>query len=321
MRAIRIVGAGGPEVLHLGELPVPEPSSEEVLVKVEAAGVNRADLLQRQGLYPPPPGTIADVPGLEVAGVVAAHGPGVEHPPVGTRIMSLLTGGGYAEYVAMPATHVVPLPEAWSFEEAATVPEAFLTGHDAFERVELASGEHVLIHAVASGVGVALLQLAKAVGCAVAGTSRTAEKLEKAQALGLDTAIHVKERFVPGPALRGWANVVCDLVGGPYFPGDLIAAAPLGRIVLIGLTGGRSSDIDLGTVLRKRLTVVGTVLRSRSIEEKSELVRSFCARVMPLVERKLVTPVLDRVFPMIDAADAHRYIEQNKNFGSVVLRW
>jgi len=321
MRGIRITTPGGPEVLALGDLPDLEPARGEVLVKVEAAGVNRADLLQRMGRYPPPPGTREDVPGLEFAGAVAGLGGETDKWCVGDRVMGLLAGGGYAEYVAVPALHVVRVPEAWSWEEAASVPEVFLTAHDALEQVGLAARDRVLIHAVASGVGVALVQLAKAADATVAGTSRSGDKLERMRAWGLDRGIHVEGVFQPGPDLRDWADVICDLVGGAYLPGSLAAAAPKGRIIVIGLTAGRSAEIDLGLLLRKRLTLVGTVLRSRSGEEKAALVRSFTEHVMPLFASGAVRPVVDRVFAMADASAAHRYMEESRNVGSIVLRW
>jgi len=321
MRAIRIAAPGGPEVLTLGEVPDLEPARGELLVKVEGAGVNRADLLQRMGRYPPPPGTREDVPGLEFAGTVAGLGPEAHRWRVGDRVMGLLAGGGYAEYITVPEHHVVRVPDGWSWEEAASVPEVFLTAHDALEQVALTSGERVLIHAVASGVGVALVQLAKAAGATVAGTSRSLDKLERVAAFGLDRGVHVDGVFRPGSDLRDWADVICDLVGGGYLPGSLVAAAHKGRIIVIGLTAGRSAEIDLGLLLRKRLTLVGTVLRSRSAQEKAELVRSFTEHTMPLFASGVVRPVLDRVFAMTDAGEAHRYMEENRNVGSIVLRW
>jgi putative PIG3 family NAD(P)H quinone oxidoreductase len=321
MRAIRIAAPGGPEVLTLGEVPDPEPARGQILVKVEAAGVNRADLLQRMGRYPPPQGTRDDVPGLEFAGTVAGLGAEADGWRVGDRVMGLLAGGGYAEYVTVPALHVVGVPEIWSWEEAASVPEVFLTAHDALEQVALTAGDRVLIHAVASGVGVALVQLAKAAGATVTGTSRSSDKLERVVAWGLDRGVHVEGVFRPDPDLRDWADVICDLVGGGYLPGSLVAAAPKGRIIVIGLTAGRSAEIDLGLLLRKRLTLVGTVLRSRSAEEKAALVRSFTEHAMPLFESGAVRPVVDRVFAMSDAGEAHRYMEENRNVGSIVLRW
>jgi len=316
-------GGGGPDTLRLATRPQPTPDPGEVLVRVWASGVNRADLLQRMGRYPAPEGAPSDVPGLEIAGEVADVAPGMRAWSVGDRVMGLVGGGGYAEYVAVPADHLLRIPEDWSFEQAAAVPEAFMTGFDALAQARLAAGDRVLIHAVGSGVGAALLQLARDAGATVAGTSRTEAKLRRAAAeLGLEHPVLVRDGvFEPLPWLRHWADVVCDLVGGPYLPGNLAAAALRGRIVVIGLTGGRSAAIDLGTLLAKRVTLVGTVLRSRTREEKAELTRAFAKRVLPALEAGRLRPIVDKVVPAADAAAAHRYMEANSNFGAVVLVW
>lgn len=313
---------GDPDVLQLRERPTPSPGPGEVLVRVRASGVNRADLLQRMGRYPGPPGAPADIPGLEIAGDVAELAPGMRAWAVGDRVMGLVGGGGYAEYAAVPADHLLRIPDGWSFEQAAAVPEAFITGFDALAQTRLAAGERVLIHAVGSGVGVALLQLARDAGATVAGTSRTEAKLQRAVGeLGLEHAVLVRDVFEPPPTLRDWADVVCDLVGGTYVPGNLAAAAPRGRIVVIGLTGGRSAPLDLGTLLAKRLTLVGTVLRSRSREEKARLTRAFAAAALPALEAGRLRPIVDEVVPAGGAAAAHRYMEANGNFGAVVITW
>ncbi|GIW53410.1 MAG: NAD(P)H quinone oxidoreductase [Gemmatimonadales bacterium] len=322
MRAVVITEPGGPEVLALRELPVPAPGSGELLIRVRASGVNRADLLQRTGRYPAPEGVAADVPGLEFAGEVAELGPGATAWRAGDRVMGIVAGGGYAEYLAVDATHVLPLPDSWSFQEGAAVPEAFLTAFDALLlQAGLANGERLLIHAVGSSVGVAALQLAKAVGATVAGTSRTRWKLERAQELGLDLALPVEDSFSPDAGIVGWADVILDLVGGGYVSGDLVASAPKGRIMVVGLTAGRTAKLDLGLLLAKRLRLWGTVLRSRSKEEKAALVQSFAEQVMPRFLSGEIRPVVDRVFPADAAAEAHRYLESNGNFGSVVLAW
>ncbi|GBD32793.1 Narbonolide/10-deoxymethynolide synthase PikA2, modules 3 and 4 [bacterium HR33] len=322
MRAVVITEPGGPEVLALRELPVPAPGTGELLVRVRASGVNRADLLQRAGRYPAPEGVPADVPGLEFAGEVAELGPGATAWRAGDRVMGIVAGGGYAEYLAVDATHVLPLPDSWSFQEGAAVPEAFLTAFDALLlQAGLANGERLLIHAVGSSVGVAALQLAKAVGATVAGTSRTRWKLERAQELGLDLALPVEDSFSPDHRIAGWADVILDLVGGGYVSGDLVASAPKGRIMLVGLTAGRTAKLDLSLLLAKRLRLWGTVLRSRSKEEKAALVRSFAEQVMPRFLSGEIRPVVDRVFPADAVAEAHRYLESNGNFGSVVLAW
>jgi putative PIG3 family NAD(P)H quinone oxidoreductase len=321
MRAVRITQPGGPEVLELSDVPDPVMGPEDLLVRVASAGVNRADLLQRQGRYPAPAGIAPDIPGLEFAGRVEAAGARVRDWAPGDRVMGLVGGAAYAEYVVVRFDHALPVPAHWSDATAAGVPEAYLTAHDALHQVGLERGERVLIHAVGSSVGLALFALARARGAVVTGTSRTAWKLERAAALGVDTAVRVEGVFDPGPALENSVDVVCDLVGGSYLGGNLEAAAPRGRVIVIGLTAGRSATIDLGTVLRKRLTIIGTALRSRSDEEKASLVRSLREEVVPEFARDTVVPVIDRTFPMAAAADAHRYVEDNRNFGSVVLTW
>lgn len=321
MRAVRVHEPGGPDVLRLSDVDRPEPGEGAVRVRVRAAGLNRADLLQRMGRYPAPAGAPPDIPGLEFAGEIDAVGAGVTEWTPGDRVMGLAGGGAYAEWIVADAGHVVRIPDGWTCETAAAVPEAFVTAHDALQQARLARGEHLLVHAVGSGVGVALLQLGRAIGASVTGTSRTEWKLQRARALGLDRAVLVADRFAPYDELRGTVNVTCDLVGGPYLPGTLDAMAPGGRIVVIGLTGGRSAEVNLGTVLAKRLTVIGTVLRSRSATEKRAVTRAFANEVLPLFHSGAVRPLVDRVFAMEEAAEAHRYMEANENFGAVVLTW
>lgn len=322
MRAVVVTQPGGPEVLAVKELPAPRPGTGELLVRVRASGVNRADLLQRAGRYPAPEGVPPNIPGLEFAGEVERVGPGVSGWRAGDRVMGIVAGGGYAEYLTVAAEHALPLPQSWSFEEGAAVPEAFLTAFDAIElQAGLVPGERLLIHAVASSVGVAALQLGKAAGAKLAGTSRTPWKLERAKQLGLELAFAIEGGFSPAPELTAWADVILDLVGGDYVSGDLVAAAPRGRIMLVGLTAGRTAKLDLGLVLSKRLRLYGTVLRTRSQEEKASLVRTFAERVMPRFLSGELRPVVDRVFPAEQAAEAHRYLESNLNFGSVVLAW
>lgn len=314
-------GMGGPEVLELATAPDPTPGAGEALVRVRAAGVNRADLLQRRGQYPAPPGVPADILGLEYAGEIVAA-PAGSGWRAGDRVMGLVGGGSYAEYVTVAADEILPMPDGWSFATAAAVPEAYLTAFDALVvQAGLKPGERVLIHAVGSGVGLAALGIAKAQGARVAGTSRTASKLERATALGLDRALLVQGPFAPDPDLANWADVIVELVGGPYLPGDLVAAARRARIVLIGLTGGREATLNLGQLLNKRITLIGTVLRTRSGAEKAALVRRFRDVALPWLVAGTIRPVLDRAFPMADARAAHKHLEANANFGSVVLTW
>lgn len=326
MRAVRIMQPGGPDVLRVGEVDRPEPGPGQVRVRVRAAGVNRADLLQRRGLYPAPPGWPADVPGLEFAGEVDALGEPVAERRLGDRVMGLMGGGGYAEHVVVHEREAIPVPDALSWEEAAAVPEVFVTAHDAlFTRGRLAAGETVLVHAVGSGVGTAALQLAKAAGARVLGTSRTRRKLDRAAELGLDVAIDAGAEDFADAVLdatggRG-VDLILDLVGGGYLPRNLASLAILGRIVVVGLTAGAFSEIDLGVVLRKRLTMVGTSLRTRSLEEKIAAVQAFSRDALPLLADGRIRPVLDATIPMADAAQAHRRMEANQNFGKIVLVW
>ena len=325
MRVVAITTPGEPDVLELQERPRPEPDPGGILVAVRAAGVNRADLIQRRGHYPPPPGWPEDVPGLEYAGAVAAVGRGVELWEVGDRVMGLVGGGGYAEYVAVHEREAIRIPDSMSFEEAAAVPEVFITAHDAlFTQMELSMGERLLIHAVGSGVGTAATQLAKAVGTTVVGTSRSAWKLKRAQEeLGLDVAISTADGgFAEEVARRTGGegiHVILDLVGGDYFPDNVRCLAERGRVIVVGLVAGRTSQIDLGALLANRLHVVGTSLRRRSLEEKIMAARLFEKEVVPLLEAGRVHPVLDEVFPLEAAAEAHRRMEENANFGKIVL--
>ena len=324
MKAIVITGAGGPEVLALRDVPAPQPAAGEILVQVRAAGVNRADLLQRIGHYPAPPGAPADIPGIEYAGEVAALGAGAQAWKVGERVMGLVAGGGYAERVTVNESLALRMPAGWSFAEAAAVPEAFITAADAlFRQMRLRAGERVLIHAVASGVGTAALQLAKACGARVLGTSRTAAKLERARALGLEVAIDSSREDFADAVRRhtggAGVDVVLDLVGGPVLAGNIQALARGGRMIVVGLTGGRSAPLDLGAVLGKRLTIVGTVLRARSLEEKIAVTAYFAAEVLPLLEGGIVRPVVERRYALADAAAAHRRLESNEVFGKLVL--
>ena len=325
MKAIVITKAGGPDVLQLRDVPAPEPAAGEILVRVRAAGVNRADVLQRMGLYPAPPGAPADIPGMEYAGEVVALGAGARAWKVGDRVMGLVAAGGYAERVAVSESVALRVPSSWSFEQAAAVPEAFMTAYDAlFRQMQLRAPERVLIHAVGSGVGTAALQLAKAFGARTFGTSRSAAKLERARALGLEVAIdssredfaEVVKRHTGGEGV----DVVLDLVGGPVLAGNIHALARGGRMIVVGLTGGRTASIDLGAVLSKRLTIVGTVLRARTLEEKIGVTAHFAAEVLPLLEGGIIGPVVERSYPLAQAADAHRQLESDAVFGKLVLQ-
>jgi NADPH:quinone reductase len=324
MRAVVIARPGGPEVLELRDVPRPDPGPGEIRVRVHATAVNRADLLQRAGRYPPPAGVPADIPGLEYAGVVDEIGAGAGRWRRGDRVMGLVGGGSYAEYVVTHGHEAVPVPGALDFQAAAAVPEAFITAHDAlFTQMRLQPGETVLIHAVGSGVGTAALQLAKAAGARVIGTQRSAWKLERARGLGLDVAIDVGAGDFAGAVLAatGGAGVdgVLDLVGGPYLGGSLESLKPQGRILLVGLVAGARHELDLRRLLQQRASITGTVLRSRRHEEKVAVARAFERDVAPLLASGAVRAVVDEVLPLAEAARAHELVEANRNFGKVVL--
>jgi putative PIG3 family NAD(P)H quinone oxidoreductase len=321
MRAIAITRPGGPDVLAVVERPAPEPSRGEVRVRVRATAVNRADLLQRMGHYPAPADSPPDIPGLEIAGEVDALGPGVERLAIGDRVFGLVGGGGYAEAAVSHERALARIPDGMSFTDAAAVPEAFVTAHDALvTQAGLRSGEAVLVHAAGSGVGTAAIQLARAIGAFVMATARTADKLERAKTLGLDAGIVAEgNRFADAVKRVQEAAVVLELVGGPYFDEDLRCTQTLGRIVLVGLLAGARNEVDLGLILRKRLRVMGTVLRARPLEEKIAAMRAFEAQVVPLLARGLVRPVVDVAMPLTDAAKAHERMSANAGFGKIVL--
>jgi NADPH:quinone reductase len=325
MRAVFFSGVGGPEVIQVRELPDPRPARGEALVRVRAAGLNRADLQQRRGVYPPPRGVREEVPGLEFAGHVAALGEGVISLKLGERVMGIAPGEAQAELVVAHERMLVQVPERLSLEEAGGTMEAFLTSHDAlFTLGALRPGWPVLIHAVGSGVATAALQLAKAAGATVIGTSRSADKLERARSLGLDHAILVagEPRFSDEVRrLTGGEGVplVLDFVGGPYSAESVAALAQRGRVVVIGTLAGGDARIDLGLLMRKRGEVIGTVLRPRPIEDKIRATRLFATDVLPLLAAGRVKTVMDSVLPLERAREVHERMERNDTFGKIVL--
>ena len=324
MRAAVYTGVGGPEVIRIADVPRPDFGPEQALVRVQASALNRADVMQRQGQYPAPPGAPREIPGLEFAGVVEAVGDGVTTVQPGQRVFGIAAGGGQAEYLVSHERLLVPVPENLDPIQAAAVPEAFITASDAlFTQAGLAPGERVLIHAVGSGVGTAAVQLARAAGCTVIGTARSPDKLERCAPLGLELGIDSsRQEFAEVVAQhtdgRG-VHVCIDFVGGPYLATNLAALATKGRLVLVGLLGGAQTSIGLGILLGKRLRVVGTVLRARPLEEKAAATQLFAERVVPQLARGLIRPVVDRVFPLEDLAEAHRYMESDQNFGKIVI--
>jgi putative PIG3 family NAD(P)H quinone oxidoreductase len=327
VRAAVITRPGGPEVLEILDVPRPLPRGHEVLVRGRASALNRADLLQRAGRYPAPPGAPANIPGLEIAGEIAGVGPGVTRWVPGDRVFGIVGGGGNAEYVVTHESELVRVPAQFSWEEAAATPEAFITAHDALiTQAGMQPGEHVLVHAVGSGVGVAATQLVRAFGGVCYGTARTEDKLDRARQLGLTDGAVVKDDLsVIARSVERWTNgrgmdVILDLVGGPYLAASVASAALLGRIILIGLLAGRSAEIDLGGVLTRRLTIRGTVLRTRPAREKADVTEAFARGVIPLLERGDVRPVIDHVLPLEKIREAHVLMESNTTFGKVVLR-
>ena len=326
MRAVTITAPGGPEVLKLEQHPIPEPGPGQIRVRVRASALNRADISQRRGSYPPPPGVPAEIPGLEYAGEVDALGPGAGLWAVGNRVMGIIGGGGHAEYVVIHEREAVRIPQNLPWEEAAAVPEVFMTAYDALTRqADLRAAERVLIHAVGSGVGLAALQLARAMGATVLGTSRTPEKLQRAAEWGLEIGLNAPPEKLPAAVREATdgedVQVVLDLVGGPYFGAALQVVSSGGRVVLVGLMAGSRVELDLGTLLRQRVRVFGTVLRSRPLLEKIQLAREFSQNVLPLLTSGKVRPIIDRVIPFSEVTEAHKAMEANQTFGKVVLRW
>jgi len=309
---------------QLREVPTPEPDANQIRVRVRAAGLNRADILQRKGRYPAPPGWPADIPGLEYAGEVELLGSGSRRWRLGDRVMGLVGGGAHAEYVVVHPDETMAIPSGLSFSQAAAVPEAFLTAWDALTtRGKLVKGERVLIHAVGSGVGTAAVQLAKRLGATTVGSSRSRSKLEQATALGLDEAIDTSEGGFAAK-LSAPVNVILDVLGGPALAENLEALAPRGRLVLLGFLQGPSAELNLDPLLRKRLEIVGTVMRTRLLAERVPLVSEFSARIAPWFTgggAGVLRPVIGLTLPFAKIDEAHAAMEEDRNFGKIVLTW
>jgi putative PIG3 family NAD(P)H quinone oxidoreductase len=323
MRVVEIGSYGGPEVLKFSSRPLPEPKTGEVLIKVAAAGVNRPDLLQRQGHYPPPTGA-SDIPGLEVAGTIAKLGEKVSGWRVGDEVCALLAGGGYAEFCAVPAPQCLPVPKGLSLVEAASLPEAFFTvWSNVFERAALHTGETLLVQGGTSGIGVTAIQMARAFGHRVFATAGSAEKCAACVALGAERAINYKiEDFVE--AVKNstdgkGVNVILDMVGGDYVARELKALADDGRIVFIAYLGGSKATVDLGEILRRRLTLTGSALRARPVGFKAQIANSLRAKVWPLIESGKIKPVIYATFKLSEAAKAHLLMESGAHIGKIVL--
>lgn len=327
MRAAVITRAGGPEVLEIQQRPRPIPRANEVLVRVRASALNRADLSQRQGHYPAPPGSPPDIPGLEFAGEIEALGEDVRGWREGDRVFGIVGGGGNAEYLVADAGTVARAPDRLSWTEAAAVPEAFMTAYDALvTQAQVQRGETVLIHAVGSGVGLAATQVARAWSAIPFGTARTPDKIDEARQYGLEDGVTVAgdpEAFVSHT--EQWTSgkgidVTLDLVGGAYVPADVRAAAAKGRIMIIGTIAGATATVPIGMVLRKRLILRGTALRSRSLDEKRAVTEAFARDIVPLFDTGALRPTVDQVFELEQIAAAHERLASNVTFGKLVVR-
>jgi NADPH2:quinone reductase len=323
MRAIEISAPGGPEVLIMGDRPTPAPGAGEVLIHVAAAGVNRPDIAQRKGLYPPPPGA-SDIPGLEIAGAITALGAGVTSFAIGDQVCALVTGGGYAEFCVAPAAQCLPVPRGLTLTQAASLPENYFTvWSNVFDRGRLARGESLLVQGGSSGIGVCAIQLGHALGSRVFTTAGSPEKCAACERLGAERAINYRtEDFVEAvraaTAGRG-VDVILDMVGGEYVPREIAALAEEGRLVMIATMAGAKTEVDLRAIMGKRLTLTGSTLRVRSVEFKGGIARSLRERVWPLFENGSVKPVVHATFPLEHAADAHRLMESGEHIGKIML--
>jgi NADPH:quinone reductase len=323
MIAIEITAPGGPDVLKARQMPRPEPEAAQVLIRVGAAGVNRPDVLQRKGGYPPPPGAPL-TPGLEVAGTVSALGPSVKRYRIGDKVCALVPGGGYAEYCVAAEDNALPIPAGLSVIEAGAIPETFFTvWTNVFERGGLKPGETLLVHGGSSGIGTTAIMLAHAFGSQVIATARSAEKCRACEKLGASRAINYREEdfveAVKSATGDKGADVILDMVGGGYVARNLAAAGRNGRIVQIAFLEGSKVEVDLLAIMLKRLTLTGSTLRPRSVAEKAEIARALEARVWPLLESSKIKPQIHRTFPLAEAAEAHRLMESSKHIGKIVL--
>jgi putative PIG3 family NAD(P)H quinone oxidoreductase len=327
MKAIVITSHGDAQVLEVRDVASPSPpEGNQVSVRVRASALNRADILQRRGQYPAPPGFPPDIPGLEFAGEVTEVGDDVSTWKKGDRVFGITGRGAQAEYLLTPANHLAAIPSNLDWTEAAAVPEVFITAHDAlFTQASLKPGETVLVHAAGSGVGTAAIQLAKSRGAIAFGTARSANKLDRARQFGLSNGIAIeKDPLVVVDAVREWTDgrgvdVVLDLVGAAYLEANLKSLASKGRMMLVGTTSGAEATLNFGIMLSKRLNLRGTVLRARSNEEKAAATENFAHDVVPLLEKGIVKPVVDKVYRMEEIREAHRLMESNANFGKIVV--
>lgn len=332
MQAVWIARPGGPDVQRIQQVPRPGIAADQVLVRVRASALNRADLLQRQGRYPAPPGFPQEIPGIEFAGEIAETGPAARLWKPGDRVFGLTGGGAHAEFLVTHERLLARIPENLTWPEAAAVPEAFITAHDAlWKQGALRPGETVLIHAVGSGVGLAAVQLTRAIRAVPYGTSRTAGKIDQARGCGLEAGIAIKDDSPESldamvTAAGQWTsergiNVVLDLAGGPYVKASQKLMAPRGRLLLVGSVAGGSYELESRFVMGKRLQIIGTVLRARDLEEKIQATRTFAAEVVPLLASGTIRPNIDSQFKMSEIARAHERLESNRTVGKVVVEW
>ncbi|MBE7171669.1 MAG: NAD(P)H-quinone oxidoreductase [Williamsia sp.] len=321
MKAIVITQPGAPGVLQGQERPVPVPTAGEVLIKVMAAGINRPDVAQRKGNYPPPPGVPQDVPGLEIAGIVAECGTEVSRWKKGDAVCALVGGGGYAEYAVAHAGTCLPVPEGWSFVEAASLPETvFTVWHNVFQRGRLKKGEHFLVHGGSSGIGIAAIQLAKAFGAQVAATVGSEEKCQACRALGADICINYKEEDFEQVLAAEGVDVVLDMIGGDYIQKEMRLLKAEGRLVFINTMQGATAELNAMDIMRKRLTLTGSTLRNREKEFKAGLAAEVEREVWPLLKNKQFKAVIYKTLPLQEAAEAHRVMESSQHIGKIMLK-
>jgi len=323
MQAITLTTPGDPEVLHLATVPDPVPTADQIVVRVRATALNRADTLQRRGLYPPPPGE-SEILGLELAGEVESVGSAVKDIAPRDHVFGLVGGGGYAEKALIDARMAMPIPSGWSFVQAAAVPEVFFTAQETlFTLGNLQKGETVLIHAAASGVGTAGIQMAREIGARILVTAGSEEKIRRCLELGATAGCNYKERdfadWVKEVTKGQGVDLIQDFIGAGYWNQNLQSLKTGGRLVLVGLMGGVKVEANLQLIMAKRLQIFGSVLRSRPLADKIDITQRFCNRWLPLLASGRIQPMIDRTFPLAQAAEAHRYMEENRNFGKIIL--
>lgn len=321
MKAIIITAPGAPGVLQPGERPTPQPGEGEVLIRVRAAGVNRPDVAQRKGHYPAPPGAPADIPGLEVAGVVEACGPGVTRWKKGDAVCALVSGGGYAEYAVAPGGCCLPLPQGWDYTAAASLPETvFTVWHNVFQRGGLKRGERFLVHGGSSGIGITAIQLARAFGATVLATAGSEEKCAACEELGAHRCINYRREDFEEALKEEGVDVILDMIGGDYVDKGVRLLRPEGRMVFINAMKGATTGVNVVDIMRKRLTLTGSTLRNREVSFKSALAAEVEQHVWPLLHSGQFKPVVYKTFPLTGAADAHRLMESSEHIGKIVLR-